>query len=89
MQAMTKCLRHNFDTLEDWIHQMAEFEKKMAYQIAEFKKMMAEIFPQIAEEKTMSESLDHMGETEKTMAEIAGTLSNEHINRDQSAYRAS
>ena len=76
---MTKCLRHNLNTLEDWIHQMAEFEKKMAEslcQIAEFK-------------KTMNKSLDHMGEAEKTMAKIARTLSNKHTNKDQSAHRAS
>ena len=78
-QAMTECLRHDLDTLEGWIRQMAEFEK-----------MMAERFRQIAEsEKTMNESPDPMAEAEKTMAKIAGSLGDEHTNRDQFAYKAS
>jgi len=62
---MTKCLRRDLNTLEDWIRQIIEFEK------------------------TINESLDHMGEAEKTMAEIIGALSDKHTNRDQSAYEAS
>jgi len=76
---MTKCLKRDLNTLEDWIRQMAGFKKTMAKsfrQIAEFK-------------KTINESLDYIGEVEKIMAEIIGALSNEHTNRDQSAYKAS
>ena len=44
---------------------------------------MAESFRQIAEfEKTMNNSLDYMAEAEKTMAKIAGSLGDEHTNRD-------
>ena len=51
---------------------------------------VAESFCQIAKfKKIINGSLDHMGETEKTIAEIAGALSNEHTNRNQSIYGAS
>ena len=78
-QAITKYLRHNLNTLKDWIRQIAEFEK-----------IMAKSFRQIIEfEKTINESLDHIAEAEKAMAKIAGSLGNKHTNRDQFAYKAS
>jgi hypothetical protein len=71
-QAITKCLRHDLNTLEDWIRQIAEFKRIMAesiHQITEFK-------------KTINESLDHMAEAEKAMAKITGSLGDKHTNRD-------
>ena len=48
--------------------------------MAEFKKIIAKSFRQIAEfEKTINESLDYIGEVEKT---IARTFSNKYTNRD-------
>jgi uncharacterized damage-inducible protein DinB len=79
IQAMTKCLKHDLNTLEDWIRQMAEFKRIMAesiYQIIEFK-------------KTINESLDHIVEAEKAMAKIVKFLSDKYTNKDQFAYRAS
>ena len=79
MQAITKYLKHDLNTLEDWI-----------CQIAEFKKIIAKSFRQIAEfEKTMNESLDHIAEAEKAIAKITGSFSNKYTNKDQFAYRAS
>ena len=72
-------MRYDFNTLEDWIRQ-----------IAEFKKIIAESFRQIAEfEKTINESLNHIAEVEKAIAKIAGSFSNKYTNKDQFAYRAS
>ena len=64
MQAKTKCLRRDLNTLKDWICQIAEFEKRIAVEF----------------EKTINESLDYIGEAEKTIAKIAGALSNEYTN---------
>jgi len=51
--------------------------------MAEFKKIMAKSFsPNCRVRKTINESLNHIGEVEKTMAGIAGALSDEHTNRD-------
>ena len=51
--------------------------------MAEFEKIMAEYFYQIAEsEKTMNESLDPIAEAEKTIAKIVGFFSDEHTNRN-------
>jgi predicted unusual protein kinase regulating ubiquinone biosynthesis (AarF/ABC1/UbiB family) len=69
---MTKCLKHDLNTLEDWIRQIAEFER-----------MMAESIRQIIEfKKTINESLDHMVEAEKAMAKIVESFSDKHINKD-------
>ena len=69
---MTKYLRRDLNTLEDWIRQ-----------IAEFKKIMAKSFRRITEfEKTINESHDYMGEAEKTIAGIIGALGDKHTNRD-------
>ena len=44
---------------------------------------MAESFCQITEfKKTMNESLNHIVEVEKVMAKIAGSLGDEHTNKD-------
>ena len=51
---------------------------------------MVKYFHQIAEsKKTINESPDPMAEVKKIMAKIAGSLGDEHTNRDQFAYRAS
>ena len=58
--------------------------------MAEFKKMMAKRFRQIIEsKKTINESLNPIAEAEKIIIKIAGSLSDEHTNRDQFAYKAS
>jgi methyl-accepting chemotaxis protein len=78
-QAITKCLRHDLNTLKDWIRQ-----------IAEFKRMIAKSIRQITEfKKTINESLDHIAEAKKAIAKITGSLSDEHTNKDQFAYGAS
>ena len=51
--------------------------------MAEFKKIMAECFRQIAEsEKTMNESPNPIVEAKKTIAKIAESLSDKHTNKD-------
>ena len=58
--------------------------------MVEFKKIIAESFCRIAKfKKTINESHDYIKEAEKIIVKIAGALSDEHTNRDQSAYRAS
>jgi len=58
--------------------------------MVEFKGVIAKSFRQIVKvRKIINESLNHIGEAEKTIAKIAGALSDEHTNRDQSVYRAS
>jgi hypothetical protein len=65
---MTECLRRDLNTLEDWIRQMAEFEK-----------IIAKSFRQIAEfEKTINESLNYIVE----IAEMVEAFSNKTTNRD-------
>ncbi len=52
--------------------------------------MMAESFCQITKsKKTINESLNHITEVKKTMAKIAGSLSNRYTNKDQFIHRAS
>jgi predicted unusual protein kinase regulating ubiquinone biosynthesis (AarF/ABC1/UbiB family) len=79
MQAITKCLRHDLNTLEDWIRQIAEFKKIMAESICQITKF----------KKTINESLDYMAEAEKAIAKIVGFLGDKYTNKNQFAYRAS
>ena len=69
---MIECLRYNLNTLKGWIRQMAEFEK-----------IMAKYFCQIAKsKKTINESPDPIVEAEKIMAKIVGSLSDKYTNKD-------